>query len=222
MDAFLDHAVTFHMSEGILQFPDDERIQLTRRGHAKSTQVHTIRHMKLKAYQGRFISAAPIYGDDWLFKLDSYLVEPLNHVFDRTGLLAGTALTDRHGKMVQVYVMNTTGHSIELGKGMPIALVSAVQKITSHESPDFVEMHNLCYSQFGGPSAPAEEDNTSLTGEMMSREQITQQSLHMHDIWYKEWICESRGGARASPLSRCRTKLAWCWMSKVNQVLSQQ
>ena len=181
MDAFLDHGVMFHMSEGILQFPDEECIKLTRRGHANSTQVHTIRHMKLKAYQGRFISAAPIYGDDWLFQLDHFLVEPLNHVFDRTGLLAGTALTDRHGKMVQVYVMNTTGHSIELGKGMPIALVSGVQKITSHKSPEFVEMHNLCFSQIGDTSTPAEEVNTSLTGEMMRREQITQQFMLQHD-----------------------------------------
>ena len=138
-----------------------------------------LRRMKLKAYQGRFISAAPIYGDDWLFQLDNYLVEPLNHVFDRTGLLAGTALTNRHGKMVQVYVMNTTGHSIELGKGMPIALVSGVHKITSHKSPEFVEMHNLCYSQFGDPSAPAEEVNTSLAGVMM-RERTDYSTIHAY------------------------------------------
>ena len=81
MDAFLDHGVMFHMSEGILQFPDEECIPLTRRGQTGSTQVHTTHHMKLKAYQGRFISAAPIYGDDWLFQLDHFLVEPLNPCF---------------------------------------------------------------------------------------------------------------------------------------------
>ena len=32
MDAFLDHGVMFHMSEGILQFPDEECIALSRRG----------------------------------------------------------------------------------------------------------------------------------------------------------------------------------------------
>ena len=189
MDAFLDHGVMFHMSEGILQFPDEECIALSRRGQTGSTQVHTLRHMKLKAYQGRFISAAPIYGDDWLFQLDHFLVEPLNHVFDRTGLLAGTALTDRHGKMVQVYVMNTTGHSIELGKGMPIALVSGVQKITSHQSPEFVEMHNLCFSQIGDTSTLDGDDNTSISGEMERREQITKNFMLQHE---KESVSEER------------------------------
>ena len=152
MDAFLDQDVTFHMSKGILQFTDSEPIQLTRCGHAESTQVHTIGPIKLKAKQGRFISAAPIYGDNWLNKLDNYLVEPLNHVFDRTGLLAGTALTDHRSPAIRVYVMNTSDHDIEIGRGMPIAMVSTVQKITSHESPEFVEMHNLCFSQMSESS----------------------------------------------------------------------
>ena len=93
--------------------------------------------------------------------------------------------------------------TVELGKGMPIALVSAVQKITSHKSPDFVEMHNMCYSQFGDPSAPAEEVNSSLTGDMMRREQITQQFLHMHDMCTKgESVSQEEGPVQVT-LSRC-------------------
>ena len=73
---------------------------------------------------------------------------------------------------------------------MPIALVSGVQKITSHESPEFVEMHNLCFSQISDTSAPAaaEEVNTSLTGETMRREQITQQFMLQHDNTKSETV----------------------------------
>ena len=65
---------------------------------------------------------APIYGDDWFKYLDHYLVEPLNHVFDRKGLLAGTAILNNRSSSIKVYVMNSTDRDIEIGKGMPVAM----------------------------------------------------------------------------------------------------
>ena len=140
MDAFQEEALdaTFHMAKGILQFADGELIKLTRRGEAQSSQVHTVGALKLKAKTGRFVSVAPIYGDDWFKYLDHYLVEPLNHVFDRTGLLAGTAILNNSSSHIKVYVMNSSDRDIEIGKGMPIATISAVQEITSQESSQFL------------------------------------------------------------------------------------
>ena len=147
MDTFASKLVTFHMSEGTLQFPDGEPIQLKRRGEADSTQVHTMGPIKIKAKQARFISAAPIYGDTWIQSLSECLVEPMDHVFERTGLLAGTTLIDKCKPAIRVYVMNTTEHDVEIGKGMPIAKVSCVSHVSSHDSTDFVEMHNLCMTR---------------------------------------------------------------------------
>ena len=69
MDAFIHENANFRMSEGILQFPGDESVKLTRRGETESTQVHTKGPIKLKAKQARFIEAAPIYGDGFLTHL---------------------------------------------------------------------------------------------------------------------------------------------------------
>ena len=182
MDAFLHENAIFHMSEGILKFPDSKPIRLIRRSQSSSTQVHTIGSIKLKANQARFISAAPIYGDDWLKDLGHCLVEPMDHVFTRTGLLAATAIMDNCSPVVRVYLMNTSDRDIEISKGMPIAKVSTVQKVSSRESPDFVEMHNLCFSHMNGTVYPEAEDKTSTSDDIHDIEQLTRKFLDTHNM----------------------------------------
>ena len=167
MNAFIDENVNFRMSEGILQFPGDESVKLARRGEAESTQVHTKGPIKLKAKQARFIEAAPIYGDGFLAHQDLCLVEPMDHVFDRFGVLAGTTLVKkRSGSSISVYVMNTTDRHIELKMGTPIAKISTVQDVTSFQNKNFVEMHNLCVSQFHNPGHISAANPTDLMADI--------------------------------------------------------
>ena len=168
MDAFSEEALDarFNMSKGILQLADSEPIQLTKRGESQSCQVHLVKAIKLKAKTGRFVPCAPIYGDDWFKYLDHYLVEPLNHVFDRTGLLAGTAIHNNRSSSVMVYVMNSTERDVEISMGMPIARMSAVQEITSHESPQFMDMHNICMSSNVDSYLPPDELSQTLDGQV--------------------------------------------------------
>ena len=105
----------------------------------------------------------------------------MDHVFERTGLLAGTTLIDKCKPAIRVYVMNTTEHDVELSKGMPIAKVSSISHVSTHKSTDFVEMHNLCMTRLDQCHYQPDDDIGVVAKERYH--ELTDDLVRIHTIY---------------------------------------
>ena len=130
MDLLTAHVQQLELANGILTLTNEEEIKLSHRECLDTIHMHAVKNKVVPARTAQFLLTAPM-GDSHRWSEINSLIEPLNHVFDRTQLIISTNLSLKNKCTLPVYIINPSEDDVLIEKGMPLAHFYKVDKITS-------------------------------------------------------------------------------------------
>jgi len=143
MDTLKRQDMSFHLSRGTFTFADGSEFALVRHAKKTSTKVCTASAKTVKANTACFVQALLPAGLTDIEKSHEGLVEPLQTVYDSTGLIISCSMVTKQSNRCPVYVINPTNSDIELQKGTQLATFSLTEEPESPGTTRFDKIYDI-------------------------------------------------------------------------------
>ena len=114
MDLLMAHVQQLELANGLLMLTNGEEINLFHRERLDTVQVHAVKSRVVPGKTAQFLLAAPVGNPSRWSEVKQGLIEPLNHVFDRTQLIISTNLAHKNKNTLAVYVINPSEDDVSL------------------------------------------------------------------------------------------------------------